>query len=432
MSTTIERGIYALLIVILLAGAFRAADKASEDRSAFNRWRYQLLKLREGVDISATDNYPNPPIMAVLLEPLAYLPPVTGAVCWYLLKVAMAIAAFVGLVHVVEAGGVPFPPAMRVLAALLSLKPVLDDLFHGNVNLFILFLVVACLVARHYRYEALAGLALALAIACKVTPALLVPYFFYKRAWWVLWGTAVGLLLFLAPGLVPAARLGMEHNQRQLISWYKVMVEPFVIQGKVTAEHINQSLPGFTHRMLTRSPSFVVFVEGHETPVRYDNFVALAPETANRLTKLALLGFLGLMVWSCRSPQRSGWQPVAEAALIALGMLLFSERTWKHHAVTLMIPYVALAFGVAREPRLWGVVVGSLVLMLLPGLGGGNERETVWRSPPFNKMVLVYGAYTLLFVLLSATMVWQLRRGASQTRPNVLPTGKPGHLPQAA
>ncbi|MFQ3593892.1 MAG: glycosyltransferase family 87 protein, partial [Gemmataceae bacterium] len=329
MSTTMERGIYAILVLILLAGAFRAADKAKEDRSAFNRWRHQLLKLKDGVDISAADNYPNPPIMAVILEPLAYLPPVSGAVCWYLLKVLMAVAAFVGLIRLVEAGGVTLPPWARVLAALLSLKPVLDDLSHGNVNLFILFLMVVCLVARQYRWDGLAGVALALAIACKVTPALLVPYFLYKRAWRTLLGTAIGLLLFLAPGFVPAARLGFDHNQRQFISWYHIMVKPFLLEGKVTAEHINQSLPGLTYRLLTHTPSFVVFVDGHEMPARYDNLISLAPETANRLTKLALLAFLAVVVWTCRSVRRVGWQPAAEAGLIVTGMLLFSERTWK-------------------------------------------------------------------------------------------------------
>jgi hypothetical protein len=432
MTGKIERVIYVLLLVILIAGGFRAADKAAEDRSAFNRWRHQLLKLHEGIDISASDNYPNPPIMAILLEPLAYLPPVPGALCWYGLKVLMAVLSFYWMVKLVEAGGVPFAPWARVLAALLSLKPVLDDLSHGNVNLFILFLVVACFAARQARRDGLAGGLLALAIACKVTPALLVPYFVYKRAWGLLIGCMIGLMLFLAPGFVPAARLGMDHNQRQLTSWYQVMVKPFVLEGKVTAEHINQSLPGLAHRLLSESPSFVVFENDIETPARYHNIASLAPQTVNRLTKVALLVFAGVVVWVCRSPGRAGWQVGAELGLIAMGMLLFSERTWKHHAVTMMIPFVVLCYGLAREPRLWPVVGGAMVLMILPGLGTGNERDTVWINPPFNKLTLVYGAYTVLFVLLATTMAIQLRRGASPTAESVPETGKMESLPQAA
>jgi alpha-1,2-mannosyltransferase len=420
MTRTVERSIYALILLAVVASGYRAAVKADDDRSAFARWRHQLLLLKDGVDISARHNYPNPPVMAVLLEPLAYLPPVAGAMAWFALKVLLAGLSFYGVCRLVEGREGAFAPWARVLAALLCLKPVLDDLTHGNVNLFILALVVGCFVAYRARRDAEAGVLLALAIACKVTPALLVPYFLYKRAWRLLLGTVAGMLLFFYPGFVPAARLGMEHNLTQLRSWYRVMVHPFVIEGKVTAEHINQSLPGLAHRLLTRSPSFVVFKDDVETPARYDNFLSLSPDTVRQLTKGCLLAFGLVVLLTCRSPGREGWRIGAEYGLIVLGMLLFSERTWKHHAVTLLVPFVVVAYRLPADPRLWGVVAASAVLMLLPGLGGGGERETVWASPPLSKMALVYGAYTALFVLLAGTMA-ALAGGASQATSAVIP-----------
>ncbi|NBO92229.1 MAG: DUF2029 domain-containing protein [Planctomycetia bacterium] len=404
MTRNVERTLYALILLVIIGSGFRAASKAAEDRSAFNRWRHQLLLLKDGVDISDSHNYPNPPIMAVLLEPLAYLPALGGAMTWFALKVLMAVLSFYGVCRLVEGSAESFVPWARLLAALLCLKPVLDDLTHGNVNLFILALVVGCMVAYRARQDGAAGLLLALAIACKVTPALLVPYFAYKRAWRVLLGTVAGMLLFFYPGFVPAARLGMDHNLKQLKSWYSVMVHPFVIEGKVTAEHINQSLPGLAHRLLTHSPSFVIFNGEVETPARYDNFVSLSPETIRLLTKVVLLVFGLIVVVTCRSESRDGWRIGAEYSLIMLGMLLFSERTWKHHAVTMLVPFIVLAYRLPHQPRLWGILAASVVLMLLPGLGGGGERETVWASPTFAKMTLVYGSYTWLFLLLSATM----------------------------
>ena len=59
---------YVLLLLAVVVFGYRAAAKASEDRSAFSRWRHQLLLLKDGVDISDRHNYPNPPVMAVLLE----------------------------------------------------------------------------------------------------------------------------------------------------------------------------------------------------------------------------------------------------------------------------------------------------------------------------------------------------------------------------
>ena len=55
------------------------------------------------------------------------------------------------------------------------------------------------------------------------------------------------------------------------------------------------------------------------------------------------------VVLLCRAPstERCGWRFAAECGLILLGMLLLSERTWKHHAVTLIIP---AAFAAPSRP----------------------------------------------------------------------------------
>src|SRR5262249_7033679 len=145
-----------------------------QDRSAILRWREQLLQLDSGENIYQRFTYPNPPIMALMLRPLAELPPLAGALVWYYLKVAMALYAFAAVFRLVEERGRPFPPWAKALTVLVSLRPILGDLTHGNVNLFILFLVVAALDSFRRGWDELAGGLIALAIACKVTPALFV------------------------------------------------------------------------------------------------------------------------------------------------------------------------------------------------------------------------------------------------------------------
>src|SRR5262249_27468918 len=150
----------------------------------------------------------------------------------------------------------------KAATVLLSLRPIMSDLLHGNVNLFILFLVLAFLYAFHRGRDFLSGNILGLAIACKVTPALFLPYFLWKRAWTDTLGCAVGLVLFLlvVPGLRLGVKsdlgLGMKTNLERLQSWAKVMVVPYVVTDQVTTDHPNQSLPGLANRLLTHSPSF--------------------------------------------------------------------------------------------------------------------------------------------------------------------------------
>jgi hypothetical protein len=423
-STFGRRLFIAALVLLFVILGVRYGDKAVDERSAFSRWRSQLLQLGE-VNISEAFNYPNPPIMAVLLEPLARLPPLAGAMLWFFIKAALALLSLYWVFRLIESTEVPFPPWARAVVALLSLKPIVDDLIHGNINLFILFLVVAALTAYRRRRDGLAGVVLALAIACKVTPALFIPYFVWKRSWRLLAGCAVGLLLFLWPGVVPALRLGWQGNQQQLHSWYRGMVHPFVVEGKVTSEHINQSLPGLVYRLTTPSPSFVVFPNNVETPRRYDNLLDLTPTQAKWLVQGCMGLFALAVVCCCRTStqQRHGWPLAAEFALVVLGMLLFSERTWKHHCVTLMLPFAVLVYYLARgRPSAWlrGGLVGSLVvvtaLMLVTGLaGGGGNRAQIAADPGLAKLALVYGAYTAAWVVLVVDLLLILRLHGSSS-----------------
>jgi len=55
-----------------------------------------------GENIYVSKNYPNPPIMALRLRPLADLPPLAGALIVYYLKVGMTLAAFALTFRLVE------------------------------------------------------------------------------------------------------------------------------------------------------------------------------------------------------------------------------------------------------------------------------------------------------------------------------------------
>src|SRR5581483_1747354 len=111
-------------------------------------------------------------------------------------------------------------------------------------------------------------------------------------------------------------------------------------------DHENQSLPGLIHRMVTDSPSFSAFVDNQQVTVESHNFVAWDPFVARGIVKLCQPGFgaFGVWVWRTKTDDRQRWQLAAEYGLILVGMLLFSERTWKHHCVTLLVPFCVLSY----------------------------------------------------------------------------------------
>jgi hypothetical protein len=412
-----------VLFFVVLSIVYGA--KVVRDKSAIVRWHDQLKHLGDGENAWDRYNYPNPPIMALLLRPLVEMPPNTAAFTWYFVKVGMTLLSLYWVFRLVEQSDQVFPPWAKVLTVLLGIRPIMGDLIHGNINLFILFLVVAALYAFHRGRDVLSGVVLALAIACKVTPALFVPYLVWKRAWKSLAGCAAGLVLFFA--VVPSAFLGWQKNAEDLNSWAKNMIVPYVVRGEVTSEHNNQSLPGLAYRLLTHSPSFSSYDEHDRyVPLEYYNLVTLDRDAVRWLLKGSMVLFAGLVVWSCRTltDAREGWRLAAEFAVIVLGMLLFSERTWKHHCVTLVLPFAVLAYYLAACRPGWkmrGYLIGSLaaatLLMFATSTGWTSERsgpaavrlEDFQGMDRLGKLAQVYGAYVWAYLILLAALVVLLR-----------------------
>src|SRR5262245_56526152 len=102
---TFVLALLALFAVVSIQYTVKALDTRNgrQDRSAILRWREQLLDLDSGENIYQRYTYPNPPIMALLLRPLAELPPLAGALTWYFLKVGMALYACAVVFRMVQA-----------------------------------------------------------------------------------------------------------------------------------------------------------------------------------------------------------------------------------------------------------------------------------------------------------------------------------------
>ncbi|MBY0459431.1 MAG: DUF2029 domain-containing protein, partial [Gemmataceae bacterium] len=311
-----------LAAVAILTGVKYAAkiakpgDTGQQTRSAFLRWRELVNGVFAGENIYVGRNeYPNPPVMAVILRPFAALPPVAGALAWFWAKVLLAALAAVWTFRLVterqpaparspQGGGGVGRDLARAAAVVLCLPPLLGDLSHNNVNIFILFLVAGCLEAFRRRLDTLAGLTLALAVACKLTPALFVAYFAWKRCWRLLAAALVGLVLWLA--VVPVAIFGPDRTQELMSGWYSLMVERPLLKGEITTEHPNQAVTGFVYRLFTHSPSYVVYPDNIPTPAEYHNLTDIGRPAAwvvvKLLTALFALAVVGLCWARVRSP----------------------------------------------------------------------------------------------------------------------------------
>jgi hypothetical protein len=393
-------------LIILISAAFYY-EKAADHRSAFVRWRPQVLQFWDGVNIYDKMIFPNPPIMPITLYPLMTLPTVTGAMCWFAIKVVLTTTALMMLLQIVRPPSGLFPPMFRSLVLLLSLRPILGDLHHGNNNLLILFLIVAMFHAWRKGHDIGAGLLLGLATSYKVTPALFFVYFAYKRSWQtVLWGL-LGMGIFLI--IVPSAIIGPQFNGECLGMWWHRMVTPFVVQGHASPMEINQSVAGVLMRLFT----YVMPGNG-----RYDthldlHLTSLPPRFVSYLIKGVDLSLLGLLAFLCRTRTNDRRDPrlLGEAALVVLTMLFVSERSWKHHYVTVLLPYTYLIsefFSSRIGPRSRILLVASWGASFALMASTSTEVGGLFAEGQGHEIAQGYGAFLWAGFVLYAMVAWRV------------------------
>ena len=168
----------------------------------------------------------------------------------------------------------------------------------------------------------------------------------------------------------------------------------------------------------------------------------MTPKTVQWLLKGCMTAFVFLVIWSYRTtmisvdsaaglrfapasrpePLYPGWPAAAEFSLIVLGMLLFSERTWKHHCVTLVLPFAVILYYLAVErPKrhLRWFLIGILsAVTLLMASTSTNGVSMGWDR--FAKLAQVYGAYVWAYLLLILALVVILRRRSVQSSDRVI------------
>ena len=139
-----------------------------------------------------------------------------AAYLWYLFSIA-EIALCVLFIRRVAA--IPSEKRWLWLVVFFAVAPYFVIVLHyGNAHLLAIFLLFAACYLAFDEKPVFAGLALALAISIKLTPALLLPYFALRKQWRLLAAVAVFLV---AINLAPAIYFGFAKNHELLKNWFE-------------------------------------------------------------------------------------------------------------------------------------------------------------------------------------------------------------------
>ncbi|MCL4386084.1 MAG: glycosyltransferase 87 family protein [Cyanobacteria bacterium] len=181
--------------------------------------------------------------------------------------------------------------------------PYKFDFGMGQVNLFLLFLLVATLFLLNNKSSLGSGFLWSLSVALKIFSIIfIIPIFFRYKLKKTLLFTGVLLLILFIPFLIFDRNIIIYFLQNRLLSF------PFQTGGDY---YYNQSVAGFFLRM------------------RFPNYLILA-------TRLALLSFSVYLIFRHRDDLFFTF------SMLTVSVLLVNSFTWQHHLVLLILPYYYL------------------------------------------------------------------------------------------
>jgi hypothetical protein len=327
------------------------------------------------------------PAVAVLFVPFGWLPLELAALVFFALK--LAALWYVGATVARHVGLSGRRRRVLLVAFLVVGGYVVEELHFGNAHFFCIALMVFAYDQAESGHALKPAVALAVAIAMKLTPLALLAYFAIRRRWFLCVSTIaiLGLLVVL-----PGAVIGSAENARQLRAFATYATEKI-------EEGDNYSLRGALVRYLT---------PGHVDASHLDASVAKLSATA--VNSIWVLGLAGLGLAALAALWRDVDDPVIrllEFSIVLTGIVLASPHTQRRYFVTLYVPAVALVALLARTPsaeqeRLMriGLLATAAPATILPLVFGGRRLALLYEagSPYFFGALVLFGTLVMLTV----------------------------------
>jgi hypothetical protein len=202
-----------------------------------------------------------------------------------------------------------------------------------------------------------------LGIALKITPALFVLLFLWKRQWRVAFYTVLAAIFWI---VLPAVHMGPTSWWEHQTEWTRNAALSLLDQQMEGRQENEQQKSNLSLRH-TLMRYLVTYPESHrlrQVDSAYKPVLDLPPRFATLIVVSVTLGLLGLFAWSSREsfqgPRDTAW-PRDCAGVLILALLL-SPITWNQHLVWLM-PAVFIVVAAARTMSYAGyVMLGVYVL----------------------------------------------------------------------
>lgn len=230
-------------------------------------------------------------------------------------------------------------------AGALTLQFILNDLDDGGPHLILLGILTCAIYAVWTGKERLGAIILGFGITLKITPALFVLLFLWKRQWRLASYTVLATVFWI---VLPAVYMGPMNWWTHQAEWTQNVVLSVLdrqAEGRQENELQKANL-SLRHTMLRYLVTYPPDHRLRQVDPGYRPVLDLPTGAATLIVAIAALAIVGLFAWSTRQqvdgPRDPTWaRDFAGTLLLAL---FFSPITWDQHLVW-MIPaaYVVVA-----------------------------------------------------------------------------------------
>lgn len=234
-------------------------------------------------------------------------------------------------------------------AGALTLQFILNDLDDGGPHLMLLGILTGGLYAIWIGRERLGAALVGLGIVLKITPAVFVLLFLWKRQWRVALYTIAATLIWL---VLPILYMGPTSWWDHHTEWTRNAVLSVLdqqVEGRQENELQKANL-SLRHTMLRYLVTYPPTHRLRQVDPGYQPVLDLASPVANGIVGVAALSLLALFAWFSRRPFQgpgdSQWAQDCAATFILA--LLFSPITWDQHLVW-MIPAACVVVAAAAQ-----------------------------------------------------------------------------------
>jgi hypothetical protein len=290
--------------------------------------------------------YTYPPFFAILFAPFTLLKPHTAVFLWRGSSLVLVLLSVLLALRIADVR--PFVTVFCFCAVgSLSFFPVLDMLYLAQVGSLILFLwtLGAYCLARDRPISS--GLVFAIGTLVKLTPAVVVPIFLFRKRWRWLAGYAAGLVILTA---LSAWLVGWENY----VTYFRKVL-PLMSCGVIKLQ--NKSVSAFVLQLVLGNSYF----EGNSVS---ESLWRLGCGLAKAVDFGIYSGGL-FWIWWRR------FNLVDGVIIFALISLLVSPVSWRHHYVLAILPLVVLwskylMAGGAKEWESFLLLLATLALGAVP------------------------------------------------------------------